>query len=130
MARSRWVRNAARSASTSAGASTRGRVRGVRISGTPPRPRRAPGRRAARLAGTGLRRTPVSSRAHRYAYRPRTLDSRRAIVRAARPASPSSSRTTRSPRRGARCADKKANTSAALTTAGSLPTTSKNTFKS
>jgi hypothetical protein len=72
MARSRWVRNAARSASTSAGASTRGRVRGVRISGIPPLPRRAPGRRAARLAGTGLRRTPVSSRAHRYAYRPRT----------------------------------------------------------
>jgi hypothetical protein len=48
----------------------------------------------------------------------------------ARPASPSSSRTTRSPRRGARWADKKANTSAVVTTAGSLPTTSKNTFKS
>ena len=30
--------------------STRGSVRGVRISGTPPWPRRAPGRRAARLA--------------------------------------------------------------------------------
>ena len=37
---------------------------------------------AARLPGTGLRCTPVSSRAHKYAYRPRTLDSRRAIVRA------------------------------------------------
>jgi len=35
------------------------------ISGIPPLPCRAPGRRAARLAGTGLRLTPVSSRAHR-----------------------------------------------------------------
>ena len=45
----------------------RSSVRGVRISGTPPLPRRAPGRRAVRLAGTGLRRAPESSRAHRYA---------------------------------------------------------------
>ena len=57
--------HAAGSASTSLGASTRGSVRGVRINGTPPFPRRAPGRRAARLVGTGLRLTPVSPRAAR-----------------------------------------------------------------
>jgi hypothetical protein len=51
-------------------------------------------------------------------------------VRAANPASPSSIRTTRSPRRGERCCARNANTSAAVTSAGSLPTTSKNTFKS
>jgi hypothetical protein len=51
-------------------------------------------------------------------------------VRAASPASPSSIRTTFSPRRGARCSAKNANTSAAVTSAGSLPTTSKNTFRS
>jgi hypothetical protein len=44
MARSRCVRNAARSASTSASASTGGRVPGVRISGIPPLQGRAPGR--------------------------------------------------------------------------------------
>ncbi len=47
----------------------------------PPARRRGPGRRTARLVGTGLRSTPVSPRA-RYAYKPRTLDCRRAIVRA------------------------------------------------
>ena len=57
------------------------------------------------------------------------LDSRRAIVLADRPASPSSNRTT-FPRRGVRCCAKNPNTSAVVTSAGSLPTTTKNTFKS
>jgi di/tricarboxylate transporter len=58
------------------------------------------------------------------------LDSRRLIVRAASPASPSASRTTPAPRRGARCAVMKASTSAVVTSAGSLATTPKNTFRS
>jgi hypothetical protein len=74
--------------------------------------------------------TPASPRASRYSNKPATLDKRLAIVRAASPASPSSIRTTLSPRRGIRCCAKNANTSAALTSAGPFPTTSKNTFKS
>ena len=96
IARSRRVRNAPSSRSTSPGESTRGNVRGVRTSRTPPRPRR-PARRPANPRGTGLRATPASPRASRYSNRPATLDSRRAIVRAANPGSPSSIRTTRSP---------------------------------
>jgi len=76
-----------------------------------------------------LRSTPASPQTIRYSNNPATLDSRRAIVRADKPASPSSIRTTFS-RRGVRCAAKNVNTSAEVTSAASLPTTSKNTFKS
>jgi hypothetical protein len=51
-------------------------------------------------------------------------------VRADKPASPSSRRATFGPRRGARCAAKNAKTSAVVTAAGSLPTTSKKIFRS
>ena len=52
---------------------------------------------------------------------PDTLASRRLMVRADRPASPSSSRTTPRPRRGARWDLMNPNTSAVLTSAGSSP---------
>ena len=63
MARSRAVRNAARNVSTSVGLSTRGRVRGVRINGTP-RLRRVECR-VANPRGTGLTPMPLSPRAMR-----------------------------------------------------------------
>src|SRR6266542_2117715 len=52
------------------------------------------------------------------------------MVRAASPASPSANRTTVAPRRGPRWLVRKRNTSGVLTSAGGLPTTEKNTFKS
>ena len=52
------------------------------------------------------------------------------MVRTDSPASPSSRRTTRGPRRGARWALMKENTSAVVTAAGSLAMTVKNTFRS
>jgi hypothetical protein len=52
------------------------------------------------------------------------------MVRAAKPASPSSRRTTRSPRRGERWADKNSTTSVTVTSAGGLAPTSKKIFKS
>jgi len=61
------------------------------------------------------------------AHRPEIDDSRRAIVRADNPDSPSLIRiTVRSPR----CSARKSNTSAATTSSGSLPTTPKNVFRS
>ena len=58
------------------------------------------------------------------------LLTRRLIVRADNPASPSSRRTTLAPCRGARWDEMKSKTSAVVTSAGSLATTEKNTFKS
>jgi hypothetical protein len=98
-ARSRCVRSAPASRPASPGGKIRGSVRGTRTSG-PVRDRRDPPcRRVSRPRGTGLRPAGVSPRATRYAYRPDTDDTRRAIVRADSPDSPSASRTTvRSPR--------------------------------
>jgi hypothetical protein len=56
--------------------------------------------------------------------------SRRLIVLAERPAAPSSIRTTRAPRRGARWAVMNSSTSALVTSAGSFSITEKNTFRS
>ena len=128
-ARSRCVRSAPSSASTSTGDNTLGSVRGVRINGTPRAPE-ASGRRAPTPRGTGLRRTSTSSRTSKYAKSPDTLANRRLSVRADNPDSPSSSRTTRAPRRGARCTARNSITSVVDTRAGSLPTTEKNTFRS
>lgn len=52
------------------------------------------------------------------------------MVRADNPASPLSSRTTFGPRRGAFCAVMNAKTSAVTTSADSLATTEKKTFRS
>ena len=52
------------------------------------------------------------------------------MLRAAKPASPSSRRTTVSPWRGVRCAAKNENTSAVVTSAGPLATTVKKILKS
>jgi hypothetical protein len=124
IARSRNVRNAASSAVTSGGVNTRGSSRGARINGTP----RRPGRRVAKPRGTGL---PITSpRASKYANNPDTVASRRLIVEAASPTSPSANRTTLPPRRGARCASIKPSTSAVVTSDGCLTTTVKNTFRS
>ncbi len=65
----------------------------------------------------------------RYSNKPVMLDMRRAMVRADSPALPSSIRTTFS-RRGGRRSAMNANTSAQPTSHGSLPTTSKNIFRS
>ena len=61
----------------------------------------------------------------RYSNRPVTEARRRLIVRADSPASPSSIRTTDTPRRGCRWDRMNASTSASLTSTGSLPTTAK-----
>ena len=66
----------------------------------------------------------------RYSNSPVTEASRRLIVRADSPASPSSIRTTSAPRRGWRCAAMNANTSASAMSSGSLATCEKNTFRS
>ena len=100
MARSRWLRNAAINAPASEGNSTRGKVRGVRISGVVHPP-------AARADGSRCREAPGSPshqrrRGHQVRVKPDTDASRRLIVRADKPASPSSSRTTLGPRQGAR----------------------------
>ena len=120
------MRNAARNASASSGSITRGNVRGVRISGTPRPPRS--GLRVANPRGTGFFAT--TPRMIRYSYSPVIEASRRLMVRADRPASPSSMRTTVAPRRGSRCASMNASTSAPPISAGSLSTTEKNTFRS
>jgi hypothetical protein len=125
IARSRSVRSAPTSALTSTGERILGNVHGTRTSGTCWR--RPPRRRVDRPRGTGFERTGVSPRATKYAYRPEIDDSRRAIVRADNPDSPSLIRiTVRSPR----CCARKSNTSAATTSAGSLSTTPKNVFRS
>ena len=100
--RLRCVRRAAANASMSTGDMTRGKVRGARTRGTPRTPGRPLDRLVARPRGTGLTVTPASIRTTRYLNRPETLESRRMIVRAAIPDSPSSSRTTFDPRLGAR----------------------------
>jgi hypothetical protein len=105
---------------------TRGRVRGVRISGTLRPPRF--GLRVDNPWGTGLFRT--TPRMTRYSNSPVTEASRRLMVRADSPASPSSIRTTVAPRRGRRCIWMNASTSASRTSSGCLPTTEKNTFRS
>jgi hypothetical protein len=112
----------------SQGFSTRGRVRGVRKTGTErPRP---PPRRVAIPPGTGFTSTPASPRNLKYSNNPEIDARRRLIVRADSPASPSSNRTTPRPRRGALCCFKNVSTSRVLTSAGSLGTTVKKTFKS
>ena len=126
IARSRCVRSAPIKASASSGSITRGSVRGVRISGTP---RTALlGVRVDNPCGTGF--FVMTPRMIRYSNRPVTEASRRLIVRADSPASPSSIRTTPAPRLGWRWAAMKDSTSAASTSSGHLPTTVKNTFKS
>ena len=84
----------------------------------------------AKPRGTGLRVRPVSPRMIRYSYKPAIVARRRLIVRADRPASPSSILTTLAPWRGARWALMKVKTSAVTTSVGSLATTVKKTFKS
>ena len=102
-------------------------MRGTRTNGAVRDRTDPPCRRVIRPRGTGFTATGVSPRATRYAYRPDTDDKRRAIVRADSPDSRSASRSTvRSPRWSAR----KSNTSAAVTSTGSLPTTVKNDFRS
>jgi len=99
IARSRCLRSAPTSRSASSGDKILGNVRGTRTSGAIRDRIVPPWRRVSRPRGTGLTRTGVSPRATRYAYRPDTDDSRRAIVRADNPDSRSASRTTlRSPR--------------------------------
>ncbi|MFB4267828.1 hypothetical protein [Nonomuraea sp. GTA35] len=61
---------------------------------------------------------------------PEMLASRRLIVRADSPASPSSRRTTLASMRGERCILIKASTSTVVTSAGSLRIWLKNTFRS
>ena len=117
------MRNAASRASASPGSMTRGNVRGVRISGT-----LRFGRRVDNPCGTGFLAT--TPRMIRYSNRPLTEARRRLIVRADNPASPSSIRTTDTPRRGRRWDPMNPSTSASLTSAGSLPTTAKKTFRS
>jgi hypothetical protein len=102
---------------------TRGKVRGVRINGT-----RRFGLRIDNPCGTGFFVT--TPRMIRYSNRPLTEAKRRLIVRADNPASPSSIRTTPTPRRGCRWDRMNDTTSASVTSAGSLPTTLKNTFRS
>lgn len=97
IARSRSVRSAPSSAVTSDGDKILGSVRGTRTNGACwRRPLR---RRVDSPPGTGFERTGVSPRAIKYAYNPEIDDSRRAIVRADSPDSPSLIRITlRSPR--------------------------------
>jgi hypothetical protein len=77
------VRNAAISRSASPRLRNRGSVHGTRTSGAIRDVRDPPCRRVDRPRGTGVDRAPsVSPRATRYAYRPETDDSHRAIVRA------------------------------------------------
>ena len=101
-------------------------MRGVRINGTPRTARL--GVRVDNPCGTGFLET--APRTIRYSNRPVTEASRRLIVRADRPASPSSIRTTFAPRRGWRCAAMNDNTSAPVTSSGTLATCVKNTFRS
>ena len=71
IARSRWVRNAAVNASTSAGVKIRGNVRGARTNSTPWRGRFR-SRRVGRPLGTGFAAT--SPRAAKNPYKPLIVD--------------------------------------------------------
>ena len=71
--RSRWVRNAASNLSTSAGASTLGRVRGALTRGTVRDLCAPPCRLVASPRGTGLALTAVSPLATKYEERPDTV---------------------------------------------------------
>src|SRR6476661_7905820 len=78
--------------------------------------------------GTGFLET--TPRTIRYSNSPVTEASRRLIVRADKPASPSWIRTTSAPRLGCRWAAMNDNTSAPVTSSGTLATCVKNTFRS
>jgi hypothetical protein len=127
MARSRRVRSAASRASTCAGSRIRGSVRPVRTSGTPCRGR-CRSRRVGNPRGTGLAAT--SPRVCRNANSPDTLDRRRRTVRADTPTWSLATVCSRRTAPPVYCAVMNANTSAAVTSAGGLPTTVKNTFRS
>jgi hypothetical protein len=101
--------------------STRGSVRGERISGAPV-DRRVRSRRVGRPRGTGFDRSPGVSIASRYAKNPDTDDSRRWIVRGDSPVEPSSATTLRST---PRCERMNAMTSDGRTRHGSFATKSK-----
>ena len=107
---------------------TRGRVRGVRTSGTPPRPRR-PGARLDTPLGTGLRTTPTSPRAQigeqpRHARQP---PGDRAGGQTGLPVF-QPDHPLPMPRRPLRLEE--GEHIRCVTCAGSLPTTVKNTFRS
>ncbi len=87
MARSRWVRNAWVSASTSAGVRILGSWRTRRVNGTPWRGR-CRSRRVGNPRGTGFAGT--SPRTCKNAKNPDTIDNRRATVAADTPPTPSS----------------------------------------
>ena len=131
IARSRCVRSAAISASTSAGARIRGSRRTARTSGTP-WPGRDRSRRVGRPRGTGFAVT--SPRACKNAKNPDTIDSRRRTVAADTPpgrrAVFTGCSTPRPPAWPVRCAVMNASTSAGRTSSGGLATTEKNTFRS
>ena len=123
IARSRQRRHAPSNSSTSAGSKIVGNVRGVRTSGVP---RSVRDRfRFDSPRGTGFAST--SPHANKNPNRPEIDDSRRWIVRADNPDSPSVKRTTpRSPR----CSVMKPNTSDVVTSTGSFATLEKKTFRS
>jgi hypothetical protein len=125
MARSRHRRSAPNKAFTSSGSSTLGNMRGVRTSGTP---LRRPRRRVDNPRGTGLALTTPTILNH--PKNPDTVATRRLIVRADKPASPSASRTTLPSPRGRRWAAMNSSTSLGVTSTGPLSTTEKNTPRS
>jgi hypothetical protein len=125
IARSRHRRSAPNKAFTSPGSSTFGNVRGVRTSG---RALRRPRRRVDNPRGTGVALT--APMIVNQPKNPDTVATRRLIVRADRPASPSARRTTLPSPRGRRWMAMNSSTSPAVTSTDGLSTTEKNTLRS